>query len=103
MTDALQVVVVGAGVSGLTTAISLLEAGHGVRIVAAQPSATTTSALAAAVWFPTHVGPWERVLRWGEDTFDVLAIHAEMAVPGVVMPESLRLYPQPPRQPHSSP
>jgi D-amino-acid oxidase len=97
--EALQVVVVGAGISGLTTAISLLEAGHGVQIVAAEPSATTTSALAAAVWFPTHVGPWERVLRWGEDTYDVLAIHAEMDVPGVVMRESLGLYRQPPGEP----
>jgi D-amino-acid oxidase len=39
------------------------------------------------------------VLRWGEDTYDVLAIHAEMAVPGVVMRESLGLYSQPPGEP----
>lgn len=99
MTDTLQVVVIGAGISGLTTAISLLDAGHAVQIVAAEPSATTTSALAAAVWFPTHVGPWERVLRWGEDTYDVLAVHADMQVPGVVMRESLGLYRQPPGEP----
>jgi D-amino-acid oxidase len=99
MTNALQVVVVGAGVSGLTTAISLLEAGHGVRLVAAEPSAATTSALAAAVWFPTHVGPWERVLRWGEHTFRVLADQAVTHVPGVVMRESLGLYRQAPREP----
>ena len=36
MTTALRTVVVGSGISGLTTAISLLEAGHRVRLVAAE-------------------------------------------------------------------
>ena len=97
--EALRIVVVGSGISGLTTAISLLEAGHRVRLVAAEPSTSTTSALAAAVWFPTHVGPWERVLRWGEDTYRVLADHAATRVAGVVMRESLGLYRQPPAEP----
>ncbi len=97
--EALRIVVVGSGISGLTTAISLLEAGHRVRLVAAEPSTSTTSALAAAVWFPTHVGPWERVLRWGEDTYRVLADHAATRVAGVVMCESLGLYRQPPGEP----
>ena len=96
MTDTLQVVVVGSGIIGLTTAIRLLDAGHRVHVVAAEPAAATTSAIAAAVWFPTHVGPWERVLRWGEDTFAVLADHAASEVPGVVLRESLALFRQPP-------
>jgi D-amino-acid oxidase len=99
MTKALQIVVVGSGISGLTTAICLLEAGRGVRVVAAKLSAATTSALAAAVWFPTHVGPWERVLGWGADTFGVLSNQAATQVPGVVMRESLGLYRQPPGEP----
>lgn len=92
MTTVLRAVVVGSGISGLTTAISLLEAGHSVRIVAAEPAMSTTSAVAAAVWFPTHVAPWERVSGWGEDTFGVLAEHAAAQVPGVIMRESLGLY-----------
>ena len=89
----------GAGVSGLTSAVALLEAGHRVQLVAAEPSLATTSALAAAVWFPTHVGPRERVLRWGRETFRVLAEQAAARVPGVVMRESLALYRQAPGDP----
>lgn len=90
---------VGSGIIGLTTAIALLEAGHQVRVVAADPAAATTSALAAAVWFPTHVGPPDRVSHWGKQTFDVLAEQAATRVPGVVMRESLGLYREPPPEP----
>jgi D-amino-acid oxidase len=95
----MRVTVLGAGVSGLTSAIRLLVAGHRVRVVAAEPSGSTTSALAAAVWFPTHVGPPDRVLRWGADTLRVLADQAVAGVPGVVMRESLALYREPPGRP----
>jgi D-amino-acid oxidase len=94
-----RVSVLGAGVSGLTSAIRLLRAGHRVRVVAAVPSGYTTSALAAAVWFPTHVGPPDRVLRWGRETLRVLAEQAAAGVPGVVMRESLALYRAPPGRP----
>jgi D-amino-acid oxidase len=99
VTTALQAVVVGSGISGLTTAISLLEAGHQVRLVAAERAMSTTSAVAAAVWFPTHVAPWERVSGWGAHTFDVLADQAAAHVPGMVMRESLSLYRDSPGQP----
>ena len=95
----MRVTVLGAGVSGLTSAVRLLEAGHRVRVVAAEPSRTTTSALAAAVWFPTHVGPPDKVLRWGADTLRVLSDQAAAGVPGVVMRESLTLYREPPGHP----
>lgn len=99
MTAALQTVVVGSGISGLTTAISLLEAGHRVRMVAADRAMSTTSAVAAAVWFPTHVAPWERVSGWGAHTFEVLAEQAAAHAPGMVMRESLSLYRTPPGEP----
>lgn len=99
MTTALRTVVVGSGISGLTTAISLLEAGHEVLMVAAERAMATTSAVAAAVWFPTHVAPWERVSGWGAHTFDVLAHQAAADVPGVVMRESMSLYREWPGEP----
>jgi D-amino-acid oxidase len=95
----MRVAVLGAGVSGLTTAMSLIDAGCQVRVAAADPTEATTSYLAAAVWFPTHAGPPDRVAAWARTTYDVLAAQAGRKVPGVVMRESLALYREAPEQP----
>jgi len=95
----MRVTVLGAGAVGLTTAIRLLEAGCEVRVVTAAPIEATTSWITAGIWFPTHVGPPERVAEWGQRTFEVLAGQARAGVPGVVMRESLALYPSPPGRP----
>ena len=59
-----DVLVVGAGVIGLTTAICLAEAGLGVTVAAAEPPAKTTSAAAGALWGPHLVGIDDRIARW---------------------------------------
>ena len=53
--------VIGAGVSGLTTAICLAEAGVRTRIWTARMSPETTSAAAGAMWGPYLVEPLDRV------------------------------------------
>jgi D-amino-acid oxidase len=95
----MRVAVLGAGISGLTTAARLLEAGCRVRVVADAAIESSTSYLAAAVWFPTHVGPADRVSDWGIRTYDVFAEQAARGIPGVVMRESLALYREPPETP----
>jgi D-amino-acid oxidase len=95
-----RVTVLGAGITGLTTAARLLAAGCQVRVVTAAPVQESTSFLAAAVWFPTHVGPPDKVERWGRRTYDVLADQAARGTPGVVMRESLALYREPPGEVH---
>ncbi|WP_405721254.1 FAD-binding oxidoreductase [Streptomyces sp. NBC_01537] len=60
-----DVVVIGAGVSGLTTAVCLAEAGLAVRVDTAQPASATTSARAGAMWDPYLVEPLGRVREWG--------------------------------------
>ncbi len=60
----MDITVVGAGVIGLTTALTLEQRGHRVRVVAAARLAATTSSVAGAVWFPYRVGPAEKVPRW---------------------------------------
>jgi len=94
-----RVIVLGAGVVGLTTAVSLLDAGCDVRVVTADSIENTTSYLAAAVWFPTHVGPPAKVASWARRTLEVFAGQVRYSVPGVNMQESLALYREPPGQP----
>ncbi len=59
-----EIVVVGAGVIGLTTALTLEERGHSVRVVGAATGAAITSSVAGAIWFPFWAEPRERVSRW---------------------------------------
>ena len=58
----MDVLVIGAGAIGLTTAISLAEAGLSVRIRTAALPAQTTSVAAGAVWGAVKVGPPDRAL-----------------------------------------
>ncbi|HZX08045.1 FAD-dependent oxidoreductase [Kribbella sp.] len=77
------VVVVGAGVIGLTTAVRLAEAGNQVDVVAAEPPRATTSAVAGALWGPWLVEPRERVLPWAARSLEVLRELADNPKSGV--------------------
>jgi D-amino-acid oxidase len=68
-----SVAVVGAGVSGLTSAIVLAEHGHEVSIFADEFGQSTTSGAAAAIWFPYDAEPADKVIPWALETFNVLA------------------------------
>ncbi|MGH3333954.1 MAG: FAD-dependent oxidoreductase [Nocardioidaceae bacterium] len=59
-----RVIVVGAGVVGLSCAVRLLENGHRVDVVARDLPLETTSAVAAALWYPHRAYPFERVTAW---------------------------------------
>ncbi len=63
-----DVLVIGAGVSGLTTAVCLAEAGATVQLAAAAPPAQTTSAAAGAIWGPHLVGMDDRAVSWADVT-----------------------------------
>ncbi len=62
--------VLGCGVVGLTTGITLLRAGHRVTIWARDLPPNTTSNQAAALWFPYLAEPYERVAPWAKFTLD---------------------------------
>ena len=71
--SAVDAVVVGAGVVGLTSAISLAEAGLSTRVVTAEPTAGTTLAAAGAVWGPVLCGPADRCRDWAAVGLSVLS------------------------------
>jgi D-amino-acid oxidase len=66
-----RVTVVGGGVIGLTCALELARAGHAVDVRTADPVGETTSAVAAAVWFPYRAAPVDAVLRWAAASLEV--------------------------------
>src|SRR5258708_23752509 len=87
-----DVVVIGAGVVGLTTAVQLLEHGCKVEVWTRDDPLATTSAVAAAIWYPYLAEPRARVLLWSAVTFRRLAQRAADARTGAVMRRTVELF-----------
>jgi D-amino-acid oxidase len=68
-----RAIVVGAGVVGLTTAVCLREAGVKADVVTRDAPQDTTSAVAAALWYPYRALPVDRVTAWSAATYAWLA------------------------------
>jgi D-amino-acid oxidase len=68
-----RVVVVGAGVVGLTCAVRLAEEGYEAHVLARDLPLETTSAVAAAIWYPYRAEPLDQVLAWSARSFAALA------------------------------
>jgi D-amino-acid oxidase len=67
-----RVTVVGAGISGLASAVRLQEAGHEVQVVAAKPALEATSGAAGAIWLPVRIEPGGREFGWARRGYEVL-------------------------------
>jgi D-amino-acid oxidase len=95
----MDVLVIGAGVCGLTTGICLAEAGLSVTIRTAAPPEGTTSVAAGALWGLVRVGPPDRVLDWGRTGLEVMSKLAAEPGTGVRM-ASGREVSRTPMEPH---
>ncbi|GID31359.1 FAD-dependent oxidoreductase [Paractinoplanes brasiliensis] len=82
MTSDTDVLVVGAGVSGLTTGVCLAESGIRVRIRAEREPAESSSAAAGAIWDPIYANH-PRVQVWAARSYDVFVDLAGRDFPGV--------------------
>src|SRR5690349_2253258 len=71
-----DVIVVGSGVVGLTTAVVLAERGRRVRVWTREPGELTTSAVAGALWWPYRIRPKARAGEWALQS---LSVYEELA------------------------
>ena len=65
-----RVAIVGAGVSGLTCGVLLAERGYRAAIFADETGQCTTSAAAAAIWYPYDAEPADNVIAWALHTYN---------------------------------
>lgn len=96
----MRVIVVGAGVVGLSAAVRLAESGHRVDVVARDLPGETVSAVAGGFWYPYRALPQERVSGWAATTYDVLAgLAASDPDAGVVLREGTEVLRAPRAEP----
>lgn len=80
-----RAVVIGAGVSGLTTALALQKFGLEVDILTELLPPQTTSQVAAAFWYPYLVEPAEKASRWGEASYHQFESLAADTASGILL------------------
>ena len=88
----MRIVVVGAGVIGLTCAHRLVRAGHRVEVWSKDAFEDTTSAVAAALWYPYRALPEQAVTRWAAATYDMLSILSVRRETGVTLRRGRELF-----------
>ncbi|HET6626477.1 MAG TPA: FAD-dependent oxidoreductase [Nocardioidaceae bacterium] len=95
-----KVIVIGAGVVGLSCAVRLLENGHHVDVLARDLPLETTSAVAAALWYPYRAFPFERVTAWSAAAYEEFArLSREEPDAGVRMLDGTELHRTPTADP----
>jgi D-amino-acid oxidase len=90
-----RVIVIGAGVVGLSCAVRLQQAGHQVDVVARDLPLETTSAVAAAIWYPYRAFPFERVTGWSATSYHEFERLAKDPDSGVRMVEGTEVHREP--------
>jgi D-amino-acid oxidase len=82
-----SVAIIGAGVSGLTCAVLFAERSYRTVIFAEETGERTTSAAAAALWYPYDAEPADSVIAWALETYQALVGFSRDSQTGVSMIE----------------
>ncbi|MFP5346568.1 MAG: FAD-dependent oxidoreductase [Actinomycetes bacterium] len=87
-----RVIVVGAGVVGLSCAVRLAEAGYDTHVLARDLPGETTSALAGGIWQPYLCEPVDDVVRWARATHaELVRVNDEHPEAGVLIRDGVML------------
>jgi D-amino-acid oxidase len=87
-----RVIVVGAGVIGLSCAVRLAEAGYDTHVLARDLPLESTSSVAGGLWMPYRAEPLDAVLRWARATHaELLRLNDRAPEAGVLLREGVLL------------
>lgn len=91
----MEATVVGAGVVGLTAAVRLREAGVAADVWARESPEETTSAVAAAIWYPYLALPRDLVTGWAATSYRVFTALADAPGTGVAVRTGREVFREP--------
>lgn len=80
-----NIVIIGAGISGMSTAYLLTGQGHHITICAKAFSPNITSNKAAAFWFPYHIRNDKRGIGWCQTSYQYYKALAQQPGAGISM------------------
>lgn len=95
-----QIVILGGGVIGLTSAYRLLEAGYAVTVLGQSLSPNTTSDVAAAFWSPSATGGDTLSQGWAMESLRVFRTLAATEASGVAIVDLYQLTSEPQSLPY---
>lgn len=86
-----QIAIIGGGISGLSTAFTLLRAGYAVTVIAEDFSTHIVSFKAAAFWFPYHVRNDKRGVDWCQKSYHIFNALSANAATGISMVKLMKV------------
>jgi D-amino-acid oxidase len=81
----MNIAIIGAGISGMSSAYKLVEAGHTVSVFAKAFSPGITSDRAAAFWLPYHIRNDRRGINWCRRSYEVYKTFSDDPATGISM------------------
>ena len=86
-----NIAIIGAGISGMSTAFLLMQKKYRITIYAKAFSPNITSNRAAAFWFPYHIRNDKRGIRWCQTSYKYYQKLAEQKESGISMRQLIKV------------
>ncbi|HEY6975295.1 MAG TPA: FAD-dependent oxidoreductase [Chitinophagaceae bacterium] len=86
-----SIAIIGAGISGMSTACLLIGKGYGITIYAKAFTPNITSNRAAAFWFPYHIRNDRRGIRWCQTSYEYYEKLAAQKEAGISMHQLIKV------------